>query len=64
VAPWQITTSTTWQLCWCCQVVTRHDKGVCMFDPLSPIAELVRRDLDPTPIARLIAGHADQRSLF
>jgi hypothetical protein len=64
VSSWEITTSTTWQLCWVCQVVTRHDAGVCMFDPTSPIADKVRRDVEPWRIAHLTERHADQRSLF
>lgn len=38
-------TEHTYQLCPTCKSVTRHDDGVCMWDPASTIAKLVARDL-------------------
>lgn len=47
---WEILPGTIWRPCWVCRMVTRHDADVCMYDPASPIARLVRRDLPPAAL--------------
>lgn len=46
---WAITDDTTWQDCSICsgqaQIQRRHDNGVCMYDPRSPLCKLITQEL-------------------
>lgn len=46
---WSITPDTHWQPCSVCSspsgLATRHDKGICMYDPRNPLSGLLVAEL-------------------
>lgn len=59
MASWDILPGTHWRLCTVCCCTRRFDHGVCMYDPASPIAKLVKRDVCQPWLAAALDAHRD-----